>query len=120
MSEPTNKKLYERVKAEIYKKYPQHSADRSGLLVKEQKSQGGKYSGKENNNSGLNRWFREDWKNQIGESGYKYKSDVYRPTTEIDKHKTPATFTELSKKEIARARREKASTGRVEKFKQTK
>ena len=117
MSEPTDKKLYEKVKAEIYKKYPQHSAYRSGLLVKEYKRQGGKYSGKESQSTGLNRWFRENWKNQRGESGYKYKSDVYRPTRRITKD-TPTTFNELSKKEIDRARREKASKGRVEKFKQ--
>ena len=67
----------------------------------------------------MNRWFREEWKNQRNDSGYKYKSDVYRPTKRITKD-TPATFSELSKKEVARARREKVSTGRVEKFKQTK
>ena len=49
MSEPTNKQLYEKVKAEIYKKHPQHSAYRSGLLVKEYKLRGGKYSGKKIN-----------------------------------------------------------------------
>ena len=119
MSTPTDKKLYEKVKSEIYKKYPVHSAYRSGLLVKEYKSQGGKYSGKENQSSGLNLWFREKWSNQRNESGYKYKSDVYRPTRRVNE-KTPATFTELSKKEIDRARREKASKGRVEKFKQSK
>ena len=117
MSVPTDKKLYEKVKAEIYKKYPKHSAYRSGLLVKEYKSQGGKYSGKENQSTGLNRWFREEWKNQRGETGYKYKSDVYRPTKKIDKHKTPATFNELSKKELESARREKAKKGRVKQFK---
>ena len=67
----------------------------------------------------MNRWFKENWKNQRNESGYKYKSDVYRPTRRVNE-KTPATFTELSKKEIDRARREKASKGRVEKFKQNK
>ena len=35
MPEPKNKKLYEEVKDEIYKKYPKHSAYRSGLLVQE-------------------------------------------------------------------------------------
>jgi hypothetical protein len=89
------------------------------LLVKEYKSQGGKYSGKENQSTGLNLWFKENWRNSRGEVGYKYKSDVYRPTKRISKT-TPATFSELSKKEIDRARREKASKGRVEKFKQTK
>ena len=117
MSQPTDKKLYEKVNAEIYKKYPKHSAYRSGLLVKEYKSQGGKYSGKEHQSTGLNRWFRESWKNQRGETDYKYKSDVYRPTKKIDKHKTPATFSELSKKELESARREKAKKGRVKEFK---
>ena len=119
MSTPTDKKLYEKVKTDIYKKYPQHSAYRSGLLVKEYKSRGGTYSGKENQSTGLNRWFKENWKNQRNESGYKYKSDIYRPTRRVNE-KTPATFTELSKKEIDRARREKASKGRVDKFKQSK
>ena len=45
-SEPTNKKLYENVKEEIYKKHPKHSAYRSGLLVQEYKRQGGTYKGK--------------------------------------------------------------------------
>ena len=116
MSVPTDKKLYEKVKAEIYKKYPKHSAYRSGLLVKEYKSQGGTYSGKENQSTGLNRWFREKWTNQRGETGYKYKSDVYRPNNKITKQ-TPVTFNELSKKEIDRAKREKASKGRVKEFK---
>ena len=119
MSQPNDKKLYEKVKTEIYKKYPKHSAYRSGLLVKEYKSRGGTYSGKENQSTGLNRWFKENWKNQRNESGYKYKSDVYRPTRRVNE-KTPDTFNELSKKEIDRARREKASKGRVEKFKQDK
>ena len=47
MPEPANKQLYEKVKAEIYKKYPNHSAYRSGLLVQEYKRQGGTYKGKE-------------------------------------------------------------------------
>ena len=59
MSVPTDKKLYEKVKAEIYKKYPTHSAYRSGHLVKEYKNRGGKYSGKENQSTGLNLWFKE-------------------------------------------------------------
>ena len=65
--------------------------------MKEYKPQGGKYSGKENNNSGLNRWFKDNWRNQRNEVGYKYKSDVYRPTRRVNE-KTPATFTELSNK----------------------
>ena len=47
MPTPTNKKLYEEVKEEIYKKYPKHSAYRSGLLVQEYKRRGGTYEGNE-------------------------------------------------------------------------
>ena len=80
MSTPKDKELYEKVKKEIYKKYPEHSAYRSGLLVKTYKERGGEYEGKKDDNKGLSRWFKEDWKNQRGEEGYKHKSDVYRPT----------------------------------------
>ena len=61
MPEPTNKKLYEEVKKEIYAKYPKHSAYRSGLLVQEYKSRGGGYSGDKSKGT-LGRWFKEEWK----------------------------------------------------------
>ena len=115
MSEPKDKKLYEQVKKEIYAKYPQHSAYRSGLLVKEYKKRGGAYIGKENQSKGLNRWFKEEWENQRGETGYNKKSDVYRPTKRVNKD-TPTTFKELSKEQIEKAKKEKARTGRVGKF----
>ena len=115
MPEPTNKKLYEEVKKEIYAKYPKHSDYRSGLLVKEYKSRGGGYSGDKSKGT-LGRWFKEEWKNQRGETGYKKKGDVYRPTKRVSS-KTPTTFKELSKKEIDAAKREKAKTGRVKEFK---
>ena len=115
MSEPTNKQLYEKVKAEIYKKHPKHSAYRSGLLVQEYKRQGGTYKGKEKQDEGLNLWFRSKWRNQRDEIGYKYKSDVYRPSVKVNKE-TPTTFKELSKEEIDKARRETADKGRVSKY----
>ena len=34
---PSNKKLYEKIKAKVYKKIPKHSAYRSGLVVQEYK-----------------------------------------------------------------------------------
>ena len=117
MPEPTNKKLYEEVKKEIYAKYPKHSAYRSGLLVQEYKKRGGTYSGDKSKGS-LKEWFDASWKNQRGETGYKYKSDIYRPTKKVNS-KTPATFKELTKKEIDAARREKARTGRVKEFKKS-
>ena len=115
MSTPANQKLYEQVKKEIYEKYPKHSAYRSGLLVQEYKRRGGTYKGKENKSSGLNRWFKEDWKNQRGETGYKSKSDVYRPIVKVNKD-TPTTFKELTKEQFEKARKEKKNKGRVSKF----
>ena len=115
MAEPANKKLYEQVKRDIYKKYPKHSAYRSGLLVQAYKEAGGTYKGKENKSSGLNLWFKSKWRNQRGEEGYRYKSDVYRPTVKVN-DKTPTTFKELTKEQIETARKQKASKGRVRKF----
>lgn len=115
MSTPNNERLYEQVKREIYEKYPKHSAYRSGLLVQEYKKRGGGYIGQKNKKSGLSRWFGEEWKNQRGETGYKYKSDVYRPTKRINKN-TPKTFNELSKADIEKAKREKLKNKRVKRF----
>ena len=115
MSEPKDKKLYEQVKKEIYAKYPQHSAYRSGLLVKEYKKRGGAYIGKENQSKGLNRWFKEKWKTQDGKIGYKNKSDIYRPTVRVNKD-TPTTHKELTADQIKKAQKEKKTKGRVKKF----
>ena len=94
MSEPKNKKLYEEVKNEIYRRYPQHSAYRSGLLVKTYKAKGGEYIGKKDDEKGLGKWYRERWTNTRGETGYKYKYDIYRPTVRVNKD-TPTTHKEL-------------------------
>ncbi len=101
INEPKDKELYMKVKKEVYKAHPKHSAYRSGLLVKKYKERGGKYTGKKNTD-GLSRWFKEEWKNQSGATGYKKKGDVYRPTKRITKD-TPKTFKELSKKQIEKA-----------------
>ena len=115
MSKIVNKELYDKVKKQIYAKYPVHSAYRSSLLVKTYKEQGGKYIGKENKSSGLNRWYREKWLNSRGEIGYKSASDIYRPTVKVNKN-TPTTFKELTKEQIKKAQAEKAKTNRVKKF----
>ena len=115
MSKIANQELYDKVKKQIYAKYPVHSAYRSGLLVKTYKEQGGKYIGKENKSSGLNRWFKEKWVNSRGEVGYKNKNDVYRPTVRVNKD-TPITFNELTKEQIKKAQAEKAKHGRIKKF----
>ena len=115
MSEPAKKKLYEKVKDEIYKKYPKHSAYRSGLLVKSYKEAGGVYKGKKKEDEGLSRWFDEKWSNQRGGTGYKHSNDVYRPTVRVNKN-TPTTFKELTKEQIKNAMKEKKDKGRVNKF----
>jgi len=123
MPQPRDKKLYNKTKQYIYKKYPKHSAYRSGLLVQEYKKRFSKkygkkrdpYIGKKTEKKGLGRWFREKWVNQRGEVGYRYKSDVYRPSKRITK-KTPKTYKELSKQQIKIARSKKYRKGRVNRF----
>ena len=120
---PREKELYARTKKYIYKKYPKHSAYRSGLLVQEYKRRfsqkyGNKknpYIGKKTKKKGLKRWFSEEWVNQRGEVGYRYKNDVYRPSIRITQ-KTPVTYKELSLKQIKKARQTKYRKGRVSRF----
>lgn len=122
---PTDTKLYNRIKKKVYKKYPTHSAYRSGILVKTYKNKFSKkygkkklpYSGKKTRKKGLTRWFDEIWVNQRGEVGYKFKNDIYRPSIRITK-KTPITHCELTKDEITKARRRKYTKGRVERFRE--
>tara|TARA_R110001592_G_scaffold357706_1_gene661350 strand:+ start:209 stop:562 length:354 start_codon:yes stop_codon:yes gene_type:complete len=116
MPTPTNKSLYEKVKKEIYSKIKKHSAYRSGLVVKEYKKRGGKYSGEKPKKTGLSRWFKEEWKTQDGKTTYKKKGDIFRPTKRITKE-TPTTMKELTKKEIETAQKEKKKKGRVKKYK---
>lgn len=119
---PKDTNLYNSIKSRIYDKYTIHSAYRSGLLVKEYKKAYEKkyksndaYTGKKTSKKGLARWFKEEWKNQRGEIGYKNKNDIYRPTKKITS-KTPLTFKELTKKELENARKEKARKGKIFKF----
>lgn len=120
---PTDTKLYNKIKKEVYKQHPNHSAYRSGILVKTYKNKFSKkygnkkspYLGNKTRKKGLTRWFDEKWVNQRGEVGYKYKNDIYRPSKRITK-KTPVTHKELTKKQIKRARRIKYTKGRVKRF----
>ena len=120
---PKDKNLYNKTKKNVYKKYPKHSAYRSGILVKTYKKNFYKkygnnvdpYIGKKNNYKGLKRWFNEKWRNQRGEIGYKYKNDIYRPTKKITKN-TPKILKNLTKKNIKKYRVEKYKKGRVKKF----
>ena len=119
---PVDEKLYNKTKKRIYKKIPKHSAYRSGIVVKSYKKaftkkHGNKspYIGEKGKMKGLKRWFKEKWVNQRGEIGYKYKSDIYRPSKRITR-KTPKIHKEISKKTLTRKRKEKAKKGRVKKF----
>jgi len=116
---PRDQKLYDKVKREIYSKYPKHSAYRSGLLVKEYKKQykgkGSPYIGPKPSKTGLSRWFKEKWVSDTGVVGYTDKSSVYRPSIRVTSD-TPTTWGELTDKEIKRAKKEKVATGRVKQF----
>jgi hypothetical protein len=109
---PKNPILYEKVKKSIRMK---PSAYRSGLIVKKYKQLGGTFVGPKPKLTGLSRWFAEDWKSDTGKYRYTSKSSVYRPTRRVTA-KTPVTFSELTKSQLLRAKREKARTGRVKAF----
>jgi hypothetical protein len=112
---PTNQALYDKVKAKVYKKNPKHSAYRSSQVVKEYKAAGGGYSGNKAK-GGLTTWYKEDWKNQRGKTGYQKKGDYYRPTKRVSS-KTPATHKELTPAEKKKASETKAKGKRIKAFK---
>ena len=92
MDKAIDKKLYERVKKEVYAKMPKHSAYRSAQVIKEYKKQGGKFQddGKERK---LTRWFKEEWKD-VNPNKTKDSYPVYRPTVRVSKD-TPLTLKEV-------------------------
>lgn len=120
---PTDLALYQRVKDGIYKQNTTHSAYRSGTVVKAYKQAFAKkyassrspYTGPTRRSASLSRWFKEKWVNQRGEVGYRYKSDIYRPSVRVNS-RTPKTYRELSRSAVRRARREKGRTGHVSRF----
>ena len=109
----TDPNLYEKVKKSIHMK---PSAYRSGLIIQKYKKLGGTFIGPKPKRTGLSRWFAENWKSDTGKYKYTSKSSVYRPTKRITS-KTPTTFSELTRSQVLRAKREKARTGHVNKFK---
>lgn len=111
---PTNMSLYNKVKADVYRRIPKHSAYRSSIVVKEYKAKGGGYSGSKEK-GGLTRWHKEEWRNQRGGVGYKKKGDIYRPTKRVSS-KTPVTMSELTPSEKKRASKIKAKGERVKEF----
>lgn len=93
MAVPIDKELYEKAKAEIYKRYSKPSAYRSGALVKRYKELGGRYKDSPGGKP-LKRWFQEDWKD-VGDKDY----PVYRPTKRVTS-KTPLTVQEIDPKNL--------------------
>jgi len=126
--EVTDKILYEKIKKKVYADIPKHSAYRSGILVQKYKeafknkyknTRKKPYKGNRTKKKGLRRWFDEEWVNQRGEVGYKYKNDVYRPKIRITDD-TPITHDELTEKEIEKARVKKYRKGRIDRFRKEK
>ena len=115
MSVSADKKLWAKVKKLADETYKAPSAYKSGFMVKKYKELGGKFVNKKDVTSGLTRWFAEEWKNQKGAIGYQHDNDIYRPTIRVNKN-TPKTWSELTPAKIARAKKEKLSSGRVKKF----
>lgn len=121
-NKPKDQAMYNRIKASVYKANPKHSAYRSGQIVKKYKAA---YKKKHGNASaytgtktkaGLTRWYKEDWRTEKGKKTYKEGGTIFRPTKRISK-KTPATMSELTKKQKASAIKEKKRTGTVKKYK---
>ena len=132
MPDPADASLYARVKARVYAEHPAHSAYRSGLLVQRYKKAFRKkhgasvspYKGRRptaagRDPRGLPRWFAEVWRNESGGVGYDRDNTLYRPTVRVSED-TPATWSELTPKQVRDAREEKKSTGRVKRFNKPK
>jgi hypothetical protein len=125
MPKPANERLYRYVKLLANKKFKSKSGVyRSSWIVREYKKRGGTYTLRKSSNSGLNRWYKEQWidlnrpikdtrgriigyhkcgrtsKNTNGTSKY----PLCRPSKRVSKH-TPRTVSELSKNSISKAKR---------------
>jgi hypothetical protein len=122
MPDPVDKKLYNRVKKLADKVFDSKTGVyKSSWIVRTYKKLGGKYKGKSPQKSGLKRWYKEKWvdlNRSIGRNKYascgrrsaKNRSGKYplcRPTYVITKT-TPKTYSELSKKSISRAKKQKS------------
>jgi hypothetical protein len=120
-----DKKIYLQVKLEADKKFKSKtSIYKSSWIIREYKKRNGKFIGKKPINTGLPRWFKENWidlnrpiKNSSGKIiGYHScgrkntlteKYPLCRPSKKITK-KTPRTYHELTKKSINKAKKEKS------------
>lgn len=107
-----NPKLYKEVKEEADRIYKKPSAYKSGFIVKEYKRRGGTYTGAYPINKGLDRWYKEEWKD-VGHSLAKLENlhsptslenghlayPVYRPSIRITRD-TPLLPNEIQKNNL--------------------
>ena len=64
----------------------------------------------------LRRWFQEDWRTPKGNKTYSPGDEgIFRPTKEVSS-KTPKTYSELSDADIAKAKKERRTRGRVSRY----
>jgi len=123
-----NARLYKKVKKEIYKKNPKHSAYRSLQILKEYKNQGGQIDESKKRN-GLTTWLNEKWINltpfaesslsniknspKCGTRGKNQKGpSICRPSKKVNKD-TPKLAQDFSKKQIQKALEIKKSGKRI-------
>lgn len=115
-----NKKLYLKVKKEVYEQIPKHSAYRSGVVMKTYKDKGGKIDSKYESRSkgNLSKWFEEKWVNLtpyaegLTKSRTAYKcgdthpnqknKSVCRPSVKVS-DSTPSLAQNFSKAKIMKA-----------------
>lgn len=130
-----NPRLYKKVKKEIYKKNPKHSAYRSLQILKEYKKQGGQIDESKKRN-GLTTWLNEKWINLTpfaegsirnisqspkcgtrgtrGTLGTNQKGpSICRPSKKVNKD-TPKLAQNFSKKQIQKALEIKKSGNRID------
>jgi hypothetical protein len=124
MSEPIDKELYNYVKKLADKKFKSKTGIyKSSWIVSEYKRRGGKYKGKKTSKKGLLRWYKEKWVDlnrpikdnkgkiidyeECGRKSLKEDYPLCRPTYRITKS-TPKIYSEISKKSITKAKKEKA------------
>ena len=113
MATPLDPKLWEKVKREVSAVYKTNSAYRSGAMVRRYKELGGEFKEKTKPNTGLTRWFKEEWRD-IGGLSY----PVYRPTKRISKE-TPLLEREIDKANLKQqiAKKQQIKSGVLPAFK---
>ena len=130
MAVPKDKKLYAKVKRLANNKFDSPSSVyRSSWIVRKYKSLGGLYAVAKPTNTGLARWFKEKWvdlKRPVAGASRKSYMPCGRPSAKKTKlayplcrpsvrvtKKTPRTYKEISKKSLAKAKKQKKGKARI-------